>query len=236
MSSTILHGSGADFPVSTTVADQLLAEALTDFHSAYGTLTQHAHEFASTIDQTSAPAFAKADFGKRLRASGESLIAVGKRIHAVHDADAPADAIDRTALGPKVNEATGSLSVYISNDMSKGRLTHVNEINTGTTIFAGLNSYDGDDGTVHQPFVAITTEDAPEQYVTETGEPVLCVSISDADVYDNEGQGDRVTRISRNEIAQILNLTEGEGKNCHADPAEFTEKVDRIYAAMHLGV
>lgn len=49
----------------------------------------------------------------------------------------------------------------------------------GAFITAGLN----DDG---QPFVCINTEEAPKRYTALDGNPIICVLLNDATLYDLE--------------------------------------------------
>lgn len=89
--------------------------------------------------------------------------------------------IDPALLGPHVDESGTLRRLFVDNKGERGHATYVLEVNSGLAVYMGVNA-EVDGG---QPFVAISCDELWDQYVTESGEPKLLVSVGDGEVYDN---------------------------------------------------
>lgn len=107
------------------------------------------------------------------------------------------DLIDAAVLGPRIDER-GLRHYTIENGTgSDDPTSFVRERLSTIELNFGLNRR-GIDGQRHQPYVSIPLDSFTSNYIDERGEPIMNVMLGDADLYDNEGEGDKC----RNQPAQ----------------------------------
>jgi hypothetical protein len=213
---------GTEIEVNDMIAGHLLWEAMSEFRDAYRELTNLCHALST---ESGGPSSAEVFRGAAHRVddlgAGKALLmetwalrakaALAKMQHAVAQANTMShgevydDLIDPALLGPDTR-SSGLRKVYTENATGSGPTTHVYEKLSGLQIYFGLNRFDGDNGPVEQPFVAIPCDDLPSRFEGEGGEPILCVNVGDVDVYDNEGSGDKTNAVSMSEAEMLTRL------------------------------
>lgn len=196
MSTTVKTSSGVPVEISSSIAGHLLWDAMDDFKREYTALTNLCHLLSvdaggpnNDPPYSGAASYAVPEdhsvsmcgFSQRASEIIGRMQGAIKRAGEFAYGDVYDDLIDRTALGPQTREDGRVRRLYVD-DSTRAPVTFVYGQNTGMHVYMGVNP----ETTSPQPFVVVSTEGMRDHYLAENGEPIMMVSLNDAELYDKE--------------------------------------------------
>lgn len=196
MSKTLKTDNGVPVEIDSSIAGHLLWNAMADFRKEYAALTNLCHLLSVDAGgpcndppyNGAASYTVPEDHSVGMRGFSQRASEItGRMQNAIKRAGEFAygevydNLIERTALGPQTSEDGRLRRLYVD-DSTRAPVTFVHAENTGMHVYMGVNP----ETTSPQPFVVVSTEGMREHYLAESGEPILAVSLNDADLYDKE--------------------------------------------------
>jgi hypothetical protein len=223
LNAVTLSAGDLNVRVDESVQGHLLWDAMSQFRAAYVELTAIAHRLSSDnggpSEKPCSPLAAQFDppeheslnmgqFATKALVAVDAMRETLGRAALFAAGEVNDDLIDATLLGPRVN---GSFREVIVADRHRDPTTHIVGATTRIRLFMGEREPEYN----RQPFVHIGTEDVPERLIGPRGEPILSVDVNDGDLYDNEGEGDTIDRLTREDIREILRIAGPQGWDEH---------------------
>lgn len=195
-----LKHEDTEISVPDYVQGHLLWEAMKDFRRNYEALTQlcwqlsyeHGGPDTRAADQAASRQGADGRALSMRDFTDNALRKVALMHHALERGKVMCEGevydtlIDERLLAPK--EVNGRREIVVD-DGHAGPTTTITGYLTRITVQLAKREPDQCDG---QPYVNVNTEGAVERLHSESGDPILSVHLNDADLYDDEGQGDRI--------------------------------------------
>jgi hypothetical protein len=196
MKRTLKTEKGFPVEVNETIAGHLLWEAMADFRREYEALTAVCHRLSrdgggpdtreefggsASYDIPEDRSVGMHGFTQRAKSITERMLAALRRADEFAYGEVYDDLIDPALLGPQVSE-DGRRRTYHVDDKSLAPSVFVKAEESGLRLHLGINP----ETPKPQPYVVVSTEEMGDHWTLDNGEPVLAVSLNDADLYDKE--------------------------------------------------
>jgi hypothetical protein len=229
-----------DVRVPDYIQGHLKWEAMREFSAAYSELTSLAHRLSDNeggpsdkprhpgaphIDVPESQSLNMEQFAAKALGAARELQHALNRALVFAGGEVYDDLIDPTLLGPRVR---GNFREVIVADRHRDPTTHIVGATTRIRLFMGEREPEYN----RQPFVHVGTEDCPEriQPTSGSGEPILSVDVNDADLYDNEGEGDRVGKaVAKERVVRVHGPVEQPESEWQGDFAHYRWRTTLIF-------
>lgn len=198
MKRTLKTDKNISVEVNETIAGHLLWEAMADFRREYEALTNVCHHLSTdgggpdtreefggseSYDIPADRSVGTHSFAQRAKSITARMLDALRRADEFAYGEVYDDLIVPALLGPQVSE-DGRRRTYHVDDKSLAPSVFVKADESGLRLHLGINP----ETSKPQPYVVVSTEEMGDRWTLDNGEPVLAVSLNDADLYDKESE------------------------------------------------